>query len=809
MTPEPPPQPELLTCPPAATLRQHLLGELHGPAADAIDRHFTACEACLTFAEKVEATDDFTDAIKAATPIPRDQQTAISGLMETVRHLISKESQGSAKTPDAVPLASPTPAISVEETACGGSPPRELLTLPFVLGHYELQEHIGTGGMGSVYRATDVRLHRQVAVKVLHAQGDRPNEFRRRLLREAQSAAAIEHPNVASVLDVGEVDGIPFLVMPLLRGESMQSRLNKVGALPTEEVIRMGREIAAGLMAAHEAGLVHRDLKPENIWLDETTDRVRILDFGLARSIEEDSTLTQEGVIVGTPLFMAPEQALGGKVDARTDLFGLGGVLYLAATGKPAFFGRNALHTTVSVLTTEPEDAKRVNPDVSSALSSLIAKLLRKDAADRFQSSGELATALAKLQIAPRKREIARWPPGRLLLAIASCVVVFGITIVIRNKDGSETRIEVPDSASSVEIEGHGVKRTIKLAGGTTFSSDREIATWIIENGGSVSVRTGDTGRPRSVTETATLPADIQIVEVQLSGNTGFKPEAIKQLDGLEHLESVSLNNMELDEDVFQHLTASPRLAEIRLQYGRFSATAARSLPSLPHLRALHLYRTETEPEAMLHVAKIERLNSLILAGAFSDAHIEMLGRLPEVLTLSIESGSLTDAGMQIIGQYPQLDFLALRGCLRLTDESMRFLGSCGTLTRLNLKGARISDRGIEHLDSLPRLSSLSLQLTETTATCVTSLRQHKTLTELGLRGPNIDHDFVAQAATLPALKQLNVHSDGITDETLAMIRQTGLTALVLESNSISNDAAQKLVEANPGCQIQIIGPQK
>ncbi|MEO1527108.1 MAG: protein kinase [Planctomycetota bacterium] len=674
--------------------------------------------------------------------------------------------------------------------------------MPYALGHYELEEHIGTGGMGAVYRATDVRLRRQVAVKVLHTPDLRPNEFRQRLLREAQSAAAIEHPNVATVLDVGEVDGLPFLVMPLLRGESMRSRLDRVGALPTADVLRIGQEVAEGLQAAHDAGLVHRDLKPENIWLEDTTDRVKILDFGLARSVEEDSALTQEGVVVGTPLYMAPEQALGGKVDARTDLFGLGGVLYRAATGKPAFIGKNALHTTVTVVTADPVAANVTKPEVPSALSDVIDRLLRKDPDQRFQSAGELADAFSKLVIQPQRQRVSGFTPARLLLAVAACVVMFGITIIVKNKDGSETRIEVPDTAESVVIDDNGMRKNIKLSGGKDLKSDHDIAAWIIDNGGSVSVRSGGLGNPRAVKDKSKLPANTELVVAQLSGDSGFTSESLKQLQNLEHLETLVLTKVELDGRGLKWLADLPKLRELRLQYMQLSEPAAGSLSSLPNLQTLFLFRSGIEVAGMKHLGAIETLESLVLNGNYLDAHLGALGIVPELTSLSIEATAITDVGIQAAIEKLDLESLSLRSCLLLTDESMRAVGTCKTLKQLNLKGPRISDKGVEYLEQLPSLENLSLQLTQTTAACVTSLHKHKSLSTLGLRGPTIDDQFVAEAAMLPALKQLNAHSGLLTDESLTNIRETSLTGLVIESQGITQQAVKQFAQANPACKI-------
>jgi serine/threonine protein kinase len=206
------------------------------------------------------------------------------------------------------------------------------------LGPFRLVKLLGGGGMGAVYQAVDSQLGRSVAVKVMRPRLADCEEARGRFLREARAAAALEHDHVVPIYQVGEDNGIPYLAMPVLRGQSLRERLRRVPRLSGAEVLRIGREIAEGLAAAHELGLIHRDIKPANIWIEEGSGRVKILDFGLARVANETARLTQDGTILGTPAYMAPEQASGSKdVGRRSDMFSLGSALYRMVTGRRAF----------------------------------------------------------------------------------------------------------------------------------------------------------------------------------------------------------------------------------------------------------------------------------------------------------------------------------------------------------------------------------------------------------------------------------------------------------------------------------------
>jgi serine/threonine protein kinase len=255
------------------------------------------------------------------------------------------------------------------------------------LGEYDLLKVLGRGGMGVVFLAEDVRLKRQVALKVLSPAAVAEPLARLRFLREAQTAAALQNDHVVSIYQVGEDRGIPYLVMPLLRGEPLDDWLERYRPLPVSQVLRLGREIATGLAAAHAMGLIHRDIKPANLWVEAPTDRVKILDFGLARSLHDSQHLTDSGVVAGTPSYMAPEQACGEAVDHRADLFSLGAVLYLLCTGEIPFDGPTPTARMRAVVERTPRAAAELNSNLPDDLAGLVMQLLARDPADRPASA--------------------------------------------------------------------------------------------------------------------------------------------------------------------------------------------------------------------------------------------------------------------------------------------------------------------------------------------------------------------------------------------------------------------------------------
>jgi hypothetical protein len=263
------------------------------------------------------------------------------------------------------------------------------------LGHYDILEVIGQGGMGVVLRAFDARLHRVVAIKVMAAQLATSASARKRFTREAQAAAAVSHDHVVTIHAVEETNCLPYLVMQYVPGLSLQERLDRSGPLQLAEIVRIGMQTAAGLAAAHAQGLVHRDIKPANILLENHIERVKITDFGLAR-VAADASLTQSGVVAGTPQYMSPEQARGERPDERSDLFSLGSVLYALCTGRPPFQASDSMAVLKRVCEETPRPIRETNAGTPDWLVTLIDKLHAKDPADRCQSAAEVATLLSR-----------------------------------------------------------------------------------------------------------------------------------------------------------------------------------------------------------------------------------------------------------------------------------------------------------------------------------------------------------------------------------------------------------------------------
>jgi serine/threonine-protein kinase len=264
---------------------------------------------------------------------------------------------------------------------------------------YRIVRLVGEGGMGKVYEAHHLRLGgKRVAVKVLHPELATKADIVARFQREAESASAIDHPNVVEVFDVHRMaDGTPYLVGEFLEGEELGKQVERAGRLSPPAAVAIGRQVCKALGAAHARGVVHRDMKPENVFLVQRGGETvaKVLDFGISKAEQRETHLTKTGLIMGTPSYMAPEQARGEKVDLRADIYAVGALLYNLVTGRAPFVAQDAGTTLTLVLTQEPDRPRAVVPDVPEGLEIVIQRAMAKDPRDRFQTMAELDAALA------------------------------------------------------------------------------------------------------------------------------------------------------------------------------------------------------------------------------------------------------------------------------------------------------------------------------------------------------------------------------------------------------------------------------
>ncbi len=446
--------PTVLPCPRNDALERFLLGQVADEEASGIEHHLDECDQCRAALCAIEVDDPVVAAAQSARTESMDglpdelDRTRGENLERLIERLSSLGGTGGNTTAALGLVSTPAETESTQEIYEFLAPPEAPGEIGR-LGPYRVLKLLGAGGMGVVFQAEDTNLHRMVAIKAIRPTLAASASARRRFVREARAIAGLEHENIVKILHVGEDRGVPFLAMPFLPGETLEDRLAREGRLPIATVLEIGRQIAAGLAAAHDRGLVHRDVKPSNIWLERSRHAprdesgrpndvdpsenaasvndvrsqvrsphaeregyiVKLLDFGLVRAVGGEEQVTHSSVIVGTPAYMAPEQAEGEAVDPRTDLFSLGCVLYRMCTGRAPFAEATTLKTLLALAKGRTRPPRDVNPAVPPALEDLVMKLLSRRAADRFASAREVATelqAIADGRVHSRRRRI-KW----------------------------------------------------------------------------------------------------------------------------------------------------------------------------------------------------------------------------------------------------------------------------------------------------------------------------------------------------------------------------------------------------------------
>jgi eukaryotic-like serine/threonine-protein kinase len=380
-----------------------------------------------------------------------------------------------------------TPAVVVAARELSGL--ERPLGSGVAIGPYHITGLLAHGGMGDVYRATDVRLERDVALKVLNTSASSDPDRIDRFVQEARITAALDHPNIVRIQDVGMAGERLYLVQELLEGDTLAHRIGQ-GPLPIVEAVRIGREIAAGLAVAHAAGVVHRDVKPANVFLTQT-GCVKILDFGIAKLTRDDlprdavSTLT--GVLLGTVGYLAPEQVRGEPVDGRTDLFALGAVLFEMLTGTRAFARPHTVETLYAIVHHPAPDLRELRPDVSPALAAVVARLLEKSADARFQTAGDLEWILERVDGIPNRpaqADTPRVPTGRRRWRAAAALAAIGVVVALGWRAMMQGETDPPPSPGGVTQFSWPLPDNLSLDSPPVLSPDgRQVAFSAVESG--------------------------------------------------------------------------------------------------------------------------------------------------------------------------------------------------------------------------------------------------------------------------------------------------------------------------------------
>lgn len=695
------------------------------------------------------------------------------------------------------------------------------------LADYRVLGVLGEGGMGLVLRAEDERLKREVAIKVMRPSVASNPDARRRFLREAQAAAAIEHDNVIGIYQVGEVNGVPFIAMPLLKGESLQNRLDRVGRLGELDAVKIGYQVAAALASAHARGLIHRDIKPDNIWLEAKTGRVKVLDFGLARLTSDDAGLTHMGSVLGTPLYMSPEQARGEELDARSDLYSLGAVLYRVLSGRPVVSGSSLPAMLIAIVNEAPPPLRSLSADIGADVAEIVERLLAKTRESRPAAAAETAkqfgeiikrrrsgvagavvpatstlrvpsstTAMQTIGIqgeAPAKPRSAMAPPRRpnapkwaiLAGGAAFFAALLGIvTITIRNRDGGKTVIRVPEGvAVSIDAEPDS---TVEIVQG-------EGAGGADEKGGRNETMTAAT--PAAVPPSKEPPSTPSLeeptterkavewihsvgggVSVRVSPEQTINVNPGKPLpDGNWHVQQVFLPGNapdRIDDRSIQVLRSLLHLENLLLTGARLTDDGLTILDDMKELKRLELDFVPIGDATAARISRLEDLERLSLGETrITDAGFASIcERLRGLVAVNLGPG-MTDASVIAASQLPDLRSMGMKP-EHATSRGFEALRSAAQLEHIRIVGA--TDDIVRAVATLPRLRNVVFDYGNASADAFRALARLERLETLNIdRSQNVTTAHLDAIAECPHLKGIWVHGTGLSAEEVAAFRRS------------------------------------
>lgn len=668
---------------------------------------------------------------------------------------------------------------SVESvSAVAGQPvPTDAARMPEQLEHFKILRLIGRGGMGAVYLARDLRLNRDVAIKVLHSETTSHPNAKERFLREARATAALNHDHILTIYHVGEDHGISYLAMPVLEGCELEELLSSKGRLPLEEALRYGQQVALGLAAAHARGIIHRDIKPANVWIEpHDGGRVKILDFGLAYR-PDDAHITASGALVGTPSYMAPEQARGEQVDARADLFSLGVMLYELVTGVRPFKGRDMMSVLTSLAIDHPRPPQELDATIPVSVSNLIMKLLEKEPAQRLASAQQVAAELLALQTGLATSHLSVRPlgPGRPLANDCRA-----------NIDDTEPRttlIKKPTPASKSPPKFPwiwGILAGLLIILGGSFAGynlivETKDGRLIVEVDGDAEVRLKD--------------GELRLYDTSGSLKYTLKPsERIKALPpGQYTVQVVSADGVKLDTEKFE-MNRDGKVV-VRVTAEARQTAAAKQPPLLPVggdpdrkaaeyvLSIGGRVRISGNPREIQQIADLPqgrfRLTWVYLYenSLVDDAGLAHLSKCDELYFLHLGRTGITDAGLAHFQGCKNLLELYLPGT-NITDAGLANFQHCWNLLCLELGGTHVTDAGLAYFKECKNLKTLWIADTRITKAGLAMFRDRTKLQYLDLRNLPIGDDEVAYFQGCKGLIGINLVGTQVTDRGLAHLAQ-------------------------------------
>ncbi len=721
------------------------------------------------------------------------------------------------------------------------------------LGCYRLRELLGRGGMGAVFLATDLKLGRQVAIKVMLPKIALIQAARERFFREAKAAASIKSDHIVTVYQVDEFNGNPFLAMELLEGESLESALKEGRRFSISESISIARDIAKGLADAHGKGLIHRDIKPANLWLESSKEggtKVKILDFGLALAEMDDVHLTHMGTIIGTPAYMAPEQARAqGKIDARADLFSLGCVLYQLCTGEIPFQSATTVGTLIALALNNPVPPKDANCMVPIALSDLILQLLEKDPAKRPESARSVVDRLSSIekmleatQALPSVEDASknRSEPltdsahsdanGRVRSKGRNKKVTIGMLSTIiallaagvfywPTADGKIVRIESNDPSVMLAFQNDELKVTgaydqpltlkpgkvdLKISKRQSDGTDFEFET------NKLIVNKGD----QIVLKIEVLDSEVRLLQ-EGKGLVDSKsiPPSVSSISTTKALDdrTAAIWVLQSGGSVVVELLPSDGTADQNAE-ASITVKSIAELPSKP-FRVTGVTFINTSPlkeSDFSNLRNLKYLRSFVLEGEltgqfFTDAAFENLRGCTSLQHLGISGVAISDKALEYLKDKEHLRSIGISGDPGITDVGVELLKSFPALEDLHLGGAKLTDKSAQHFLEFKTLRNLGLtSVVGLTDEGLSRIVQLKTLRMLDLAATNAGEATAKSLSENLELSELNLNYTNLSDQSLdALAALKKLKGIFLRDTQVTQQAIDRFHESIPDCRME------
>ncbi len=805
------------SCPSRDELLRMILNQLPDATARMIQQHVDRCPKCRSALEECVTSDDILDVVRARRRHASEPTKTIYLPVEWIRGAVLtwiRAHDSTQSGENALP-------VSTADIRRLLDPPQ----LPGEIGRiadFRVFRVLGVGGMAVVVEAEDSRLKRRVALKLMHpAVAAKPGGLDR-FLREAQSAAALKHEHVVTIYQVGMHGQTPFIALELLHGESLEEHLLRNGRPSLDDVIRIGREIALGLRAAHVEGLLHRDIKPANIWLEQPETRVRddasrnedrdsgpatetseagpptngqhhagkvkILDFGCAKIWTGDSGATQLGLLIGTPSYMAPEQLTGKPVDPRADLFSLGCVLYRMAGCKRPFGGDDLLSVVRALALDEPAPLTDLNPHVPQRLSDLVGKLLSKSPDDRpataqavldelqlieqehsSQRAAESVTLpLRATNTAAGGRRKKNWLLGAAIgfgLVLPFVYYLFGAQLIRIATDKGQIVLEIDDPSIGITVKEHQVvlhdgKGHAEI---TLSAGDHQLEVTVKQPSGDAKFSTEQFTLHRGGKKVIEVREELAQAARAQNAPAKNAPASAATAPRLPPSASTAADAHA------PPVTPSPGS-------DRSAAQWALSAGGTITVRLGHDGQPlEIKPGQPLPATDFELTHVRLRDCPVTDAGLEHLRGLTHFAELILNGAPVTNAGVQCLLDLTEIENLALTNT-SVTDDALQDLQKLPKLERLWLDATQVGDAGLKHVAGLKKLTLLDLNATRVTDAGLRQLAGLQGLTQLSLRATRVTDAGLVNIRGLTHLSALSLSQLPLTDAGLAHLQ--GLSQL-------------------------------